>query len=75
MEFGALKSLDAAAAPVQSQVKRLQDFITCSNKILLGLGKMYSGGGALSESIGEASGEGTALFVARVIDIYCAARS
>ena len=80
VEFGALKSLDAAAAPVQSQVKRLQDFITehcytCSDKILLGLGKMCSGGGALSESIDEAGGEGTALFVARAIDIYCAARS
>lgn len=80
IEMPALKSLDAAAAPIQSQVKRLPDFITehcytCSDRILSGLGKMHSGGGALSESLDEAGGEGTALLVARAIDIYCASRS
>lgn len=76
VEFGKLKTMDAASAPVQAQVKCMQDFINahyyaCSNKILAALGKMYSGGGALSESIDQAGGEGTAMFVARAIDIYC----
>lgn len=76
VEFGQLQSMDAASAPVQAQVKRLQDFISehcyaCSNKILAALGKMYSGGGALSESIDQSGGEGTAAFVARAISIYC----
>lgn len=78
VEFGSLKSMNASSAPVQAQVKRLQAFISehcyaCSNKTLAALGKMYSGGGALAESIDQSGGEGTAAFVARAISIYCGA--
>lgn len=61
---------------VQAQVKKLQDFITeyfytCTKEILAGLGKMYSGGGSITENIDNASGEGTADFAARAIEFYC----
>ncbi len=40
-------------------------------KIFEGLGKMYSGGGSLSESIDAAGGAGTAEFVGEAIRVYC----
>lgn len=48
-------------------VKKLQEHITehyytCTNKILLGLGAMYAGGGDLTTHIDEVGGEGTAVF-------------
>ena len=44
---------------------------TCSDKILKGLGKMYSGGGDLTKSIDAYGGEGTGEFVDKAIRIYC----
>lgn len=60
-----MKNMNPASDDAQNFVRRLQDYITqnlytCTNKILRGLGKMYSGGG-----------EGTAIFVADAIEIYC----
>ena len=76
VEFGRMKELDAGSPEVQNQVKKLQDFITehfytCTNKILAGLGKMYSGGGSITENIDTAGGEGCAEFATKAIDIYC----
>lgn len=78
VKFGSLKLMNASSAPVQAQVKRLQAFISehcyaCNNKTLAALGKMYSGGGALTESIDQSGGEGTAAFAARAISICCGA--
>ncbi len=78
VEFRSLKLMNASSAPVQAQVKRLQAFISehCyarSNKTLAALGKLYSGGGALTESIDQSGGEGTAAFAARSIIICCGA--
>ena len=61
---------------VQNQVKKLQDYITehfytCTGEILNCLGKMYSGGGSMTENINRAGGEGTAEFVAGAISYYC----
>lgn len=75
-EFGQMKNLDPADKNVQLQVKKLQDYITenfynCTNQILNGLGKMYSGGGEFTENIDNAGGDGTAAFVTKAIDIYC----
>ena len=61
---------------VQAQVKKLQDYITehyytCTEKILAGLGKMYSGGGSITENIDKFGGEGTADFAANAIEVYC----
>ena len=78
MEFGLLLKEDKAAdsKEVQAQVKKLQDYITehfytCTNKILAGLGKMYNGGGSITENINNYGGEGTADFAAEAIRIYC----
>lgn len=76
VEFGQMKELDAGSVEVQNQVKKLQNFITehfytCTDKILAGLGKMYSGGGSITENIDAAGGEGCAEFVTKAIEIYC----
>lgn len=75
-EFGTMKELAPSEAKVQAQVKKLQDYITehfynCTNEILLGLGKMYTGGGEFTENIDKFGGIGTADFSAKAIEIYC----
>lgn len=77
-QAGDMKHEDPGSDRVQELVKRIQEFITehlytCSNKVLQGLGKMYSGGGEIAENIDEYGGDGTAEFVAKAIEIYCAA--
>lgn len=76
VEFGKLRDMAPESEAVQQQVKKLQDYITehyytCTNQILAGLGKMYVGGGAMTENIDEAGGSGTAEIVAKAIEIYC----
>ena len=76
-EFGGMKDLDPESETVQKQVKKLQDFITenyytCTNEILSGLGKAYSAGGEMTENIDKAGGEGTGAFADKAIQIYCA---
>lgn len=49
-----MKEMDPEDEQVQLQVRKLQDYITdhfytCSDKILCGLGRMYAGGGELTE--------------------------
>lgn len=75
-EFGKMKEQDAASDLVQSQVKKLQDFITehyytCTKEVLSGLGKMYASGGEFTKNIDSYGGEGTAYFTAKAIEIYC----
>ena len=75
-EFGSMISLQPEAECVQSQVKKLQDFITanfynCTNDILCGLGSMYAGGGDFATNIDSFGGAGTAEFVFKAIQIYC----
>lgn len=75
-EFGEMKSDTPASDKVQEQVKKLRDFIndnfyTCTNQILKMLGKMYSGGGSITENIDDAGGKGTADFVHKAIEIFC----
>lgn len=75
-EFGQMIHLEPGCDEVQNQVKKLQDYITehfynCTKKILAGLGKMYSGGGSITENIDKAGGAGTAEFAAKAIEIYC----
>ncbi len=76
-EFGKIKE-DACAesARAQSQVKKLQDFITqnfyqCSDEILFSLGQMYVGSREFTENIDNAGGTGTAEFAASAIRAYC----
>ena len=77
-EFGEMVRSGCAPGDdkVQAQVKRLQDFITdnfytCTNQILAGLGKMYAGGGEFTANIDKAGGQGTAAFVNQAIEEYC----
>ena len=75
-EAGEIKDTDPASPEAQDIVKRIQEYITenlytCSNKILSGLGKMYSGDGEFTKNIDEYGGEGTAEFVDKAIKIYC----
>lgn len=76
VEFGQTRKMNPSEDQVQAQVKKLQDYITehfytCSPKILNGLGRMYAGGGELTENIDAAAGAGTAEFASKAIDIYC----
>ena len=75
-EAGEMKDKDPASPEAQDLVKRIQDYITenlytCTNKILRGLGKMYSGGGDFTKNIDAYGGEGTAVFVDNAIQVYC----
>lgn len=79
VEFGKLRERNPADEQVQLQVRKLQDYITehfytCSDKILCGLGRMYAGGGELTENIDAAGGAGTAEFASKAIDIYYMSR-
>ena len=76
VEFGQMKDEEVASERAQGQVKKLRDFIntnfyTCTNEILKLLGKMYSGGGSITENIDNAGGKGTAEFVAKAIEQFC----
>ena len=75
-EAGEIRHTDPVSSEAQDIVKRIQDFITenmytCSDKILRGLGKMYSGGGDFTKNIDAYGGEGTGEFLDRAIQIYC----
>ena len=77
--FGQMKEMDPEDEQVQLQVRKLQDYITdhfytCSDKILCGLGRMYAGGGELTENIDDVGGVGTAEFASKAIDIFYMSR-
>ena len=79
-EAGEMKEKDPASPEAQELVKRIQEYITehfytCSNEILRGLGRLYSGGGEFTENIDACGGEGTAAFVDRAIQVYCDAKN
>lgn len=74
--MGQLRQLQPSDSEVQNKIKVLHEFInehfyTCSMKIFAGLGKMYAGGGSITENIDAAGGEGTGKFVAEAIRFYC----
>ncbi len=71
-EFGAIRETDPEGEAAQALVERLQGFITenfytCTDEILLNLGKMYAAGGEMAANIDAHGGAGTAAFVARCI--------
>ncbi len=75
--FGGMLDGDPAGAAAQAQAEKLQRYIsehfyTCSDSILLGLGRMYAGGGSFTEHIDAAGGPGTAEFAYRAIEAKCA---
>lgn len=75
-EFGKIKEQDPEGEAAVGLAKRLQKFITehfytCTDKILLGLGAMYAGGGDLTVNIDKIGGTGTAEFADKAIQAYC----
>ena len=71
-EFGKIKELSPESEEAIALAKKLQDHITehyytCTDKILLGLGVMYAGGGDLTTNIDKVGGEGTAVFACEAI--------
>ena len=76
-EIGKEKGTDAASEKVQALIGKLQAFITenfytCSDQVLFGLGQMYAAGGELAGSIDRVGGEGTGAFTNEAIRIHCA---
>ena len=77
-EFGQLmqQGCNPESEDVQETVRKLQNYIsenyyTCTEKILSGLGQMYAAGGEFTENIDSAGGKGTAEFASKAIEIYC----
>ena len=71
-EFGKIKELSPESEEAVALAKKLQDYITenyytCTDEILLGLGAMYAGGGDFTTNIDKVGGEGTAVFAYEAI--------
>lgn len=74
-EFGENRHLDPASKEAQALVKKWQEFITanfynCTKPILSCLGEMYIGDDRFTQNI-DRYGQGTALFMATAIEIFC----
>jgi len=74
-EIGSIKDLLPEDESVQREILRLQNFITenyytCTNEILKGLGQMYTADERFKKNIDNAGGPGTADFVQKAINIY-----
>ena len=76
-EFAACKQsgADADSAEAQALVAKLQahitdNYYTCTDEILAGLGKMYVADERFKRNI-DKNGEGTAEFAADAIEVYC----
>ncbi len=75
-QMGQIRQTDPAGEAAQALVKKLQSYIsenyyTCTKQILLGLGRMYAGGGEFTKSIDATGGIGTAVFANTAIQHYC----
>lgn len=75
-EFGNLRNRGVSDPLVQIQVRKLQDYITdnyytCTDEILSGLGQMYACGGEFTANIDGAGGKGTAAFANDAIQFHC----
>lgn len=74
-EIGKIKHLEPDSQTVQSMIKKLQNFITenyytCTDDILKGLGQMYIADERFKNNIDCAGGNGTAEFTAQSINTY-----
>ncbi|MBE5869376.1 MAG: MerR family transcriptional regulator [Lachnospiraceae bacterium] len=78
-EFGKIKEMSPECEEAVMLAKKLQDHITenyytCTDEILLGLGAMYAGGGEFTANIDKVGGEGTAVFACEAIKAMVAGR-
>lgn len=72
-EIGKIKHLSPYCEEAQNLIKKLQNFITenyytCTDEILKGLGQMYISDERFKKSIDDAGGAGTAEFTAKAIE-------
>lgn len=79
-ELGSLRQSAPEDKQVQHIIKQIQEFITenyytCTDEILKGLGQMYTCDERMKQNIDKTGGEGTAEFAKQAIEIYCAART
>ncbi len=73
--IGKLVYLPPEDEKVQSEIKRLQDFISenfypCTKEILMGLSRMYVSDERFQKNIDQKGGKGTAEFVSEAIKVY-----
>ncbi|MBQ8638350.1 MAG: MerR family transcriptional regulator [Lachnospiraceae bacterium] len=76
-EFGKMKEMSPDCEEAVRMAKKLQDHITenyytCTDEILLGLGAMYADGGDFTMNIDKVGGEGTAVFTCKAIQAMVA---
>lgn len=74
-EIGKIKHLEPDSETAQNMIKKLQNFITenyytCTDDILKGLGQMYIADERLKNNIDSAGDIGTAEFTAKAIKVY-----
>ena len=76
-EFAEIKNSGFSVDSVETQslVAKLQahitdNYYTCTNEILAGLGKMYVGDERFKNNI-DKYGDGTAFFVSKAIEVFC----
>lgn len=72
-EIGKIKHLSPYCEEAQNLIKKLQNFITenyytCTDELLRGLGQMYISDERFKKSIDDAGGAGTAEFTAKAIE-------
>ena len=66
----AVNSLEVQSLVVKLQEYITQNYYTCTNEILVGLGKMYVADERFKKNI-DKYGEGTAEFASEAIDVFC----
>ena len=76
VRLGQLRGQSPDSAQIQHWVAELQafftaNFYTCTPEILLSLGQMYADGGAMTENIDAAGGDGTGRLAREAIACYC----
>ncbi len=80
VELGKVKDGSPESEEAQALVKKLQNYITdnfytCTDEILEGIGQMYAGGGDMTTHINKMGGEGTAVFANEAIEAYILSKS
>lgn len=74
-ELGAIRHLPPESDEAQTLIAKLQSFITehyyaCTPEILRDLGRLYTGGGSMTDHIERVGGVGTAEFVHQAIETW-----